>query len=141
MVLHYKGHVYRPLRVALRAKKSPLPAIQNAQKAAKHYYDNAYATVVTADESVADTLDQINSTFADFYDNDRGQLGKLLSALEEVGAVLTTAAQQMQPLADQADQLWDKVTKIKSQWEAKGADPKLIDELDTIGQLLFYGKS
>lgn len=142
--IYFRGAKYVPLplvRTALRARKSPQPAIDRAKQVALKYYQSAQYAAQRLPNMVADKLDQINSAFAKYYDENPDQFEIILDALKKNAQALVQASNKMTPLAQQADDLWDQVVQIRERWEAQGADPKLLDELDDIGQILFYGEA
>lgn len=136
----FRGAKYAPLvRTALRARKSPQPAIDRAKKVALKYYQSAQYAAQEFPNLVADKLDEISSAFSKYYDENPDQFDTILNALKQNGEALKEASQRMGTLAQQADDLWDRVVQIRDQWEEKGADPHLLEEMDEIGQILFYG--
>jgi ABC-type transporter Mla subunit MlaD len=139
-IIVFRGTKYVPLvRTALRARKSPKPAIDRTKKVALKYYQSAQYAAQKLPNMVADKLDEINTAFVKYYDENPEEFPTILEALKQNSQALKEASQRMGPLAQQADDLWDRVVRVRQQWEQKGADPRLLDELDEIGQILFYG--
>lgn len=138
--IFFRGAKYAPLvRTALHARKSPQPAIDRAKKLALKYYQSAQYAAQEFPNLVADKLDEINSAFSQYYDDNPEEFPTILEALKQNSQALKEASQKMGPLAQQADDLWSRVVQIREQWEQKEADPHLLEELDEIGQILFYG--
>lgn len=136
----FRGAKYTPLVVtALRARKSPKPAIGKLRQVASKYYQSAQYAAQKFPNLVADKLDQINAAFTEYYDDKPEQFGTILDALKQNGQALQEASKRMGPMAQQADDLWARIVQLRQRWEDQGADPHWLEELDEVGQLLFYG--